>query len=174
LTELSGNAPSSARGPAARANASQRWPADIPLERFLLGWVLSSPAHASGRLGGIEASVSPTDFFLARHQIVFRCLLEMKAAGIPLDLVALVERLEARGELIEAGGAAYVASLLDGVPAVADIRYHASVLRRKAALRSVAREAERISLGALEPGADPARLAAQLHELADLLLESTG
>ena len=55
-----------------------------------------------------------------------------------MDLVTLTEALHERGELEAAGGAAYLASLLDGVPRISNVGHYAGIILRKAEQRRAA------------------------------------
>jgi len=55
--------------------------------------------------------------------------------GLPIDLLTLTDELQKTGILDEVGGAAYLSSLMDGVPKSLNIEYHARILKEKALLR---------------------------------------
>jgi len=59
---------------------------------------------------------------------------------VPVDLVTLVDALDSSGELENIGGAATVASLIDGVHRSPNIDQYAAIVRRKSAERQVAKK----------------------------------
>jgi len=83
----------------------------------------------------LALSITAEDFFRDGHKRIFKGLERLSQAGKPLDLVLLKEDLEANGDLDEAGGPAYLASLVDGVPRSTNVQYYAAVVREKSRLR---------------------------------------
>jgi len=55
--------------------------------------------------------------------------------GLPVDLLTLSEELERSGSLDEVGGAAYLSSLMDGVPKNPNVEYYAKIIKEKSLLR---------------------------------------
>ena len=53
----------------------------------------------------------------------------------PIDLVTLKDELQRANELESAGGAAYLASLTDGLPRALNIEYYAEIVKEKSTLR---------------------------------------
>jgi replicative DNA helicase len=147
------------------------WLFDLWTERLVLGLVLVNPDRAAERFDEIKSVLVADDFFAPKHRLIFKGMEEMRCCGLPLDSVCLVHQLERAGDLEPAGGFAYVASLTDGVPRIADVRFTCLTLRRKALLRIAARRAEAICEAAMERDAEPEQIALQLRDLADHLLE---
>jgi replicative DNA helicase len=81
-------------------------------ERSLIGALLMDPSM----LASVQQFISADDFALDSNRQIFSTMLEMDQAGTPIDLVTLTYELERRGKLETFGGAAYVGSLIDGVP----------------------------------------------------------
>jgi replicative DNA helicase len=55
--------------------------------------------------------------------------------GEAIDLVTLTDKLHRSGELNAAGGAAYLASICDGMPRVSNVKHYAQIVRETAKLR---------------------------------------
>lgn len=146
-------------------------PACAWVERAVLGQILADPSRAAQRLDEVSAVLCASDFFLRSHRLIFGRLQTMRSGNLPIELVTLVEALDESEELEPAGGAAYVASLLDGVPRIGDLRAPCVALRRKARLRRAVHQAERIAQAASQPDADIPDIARQLRDLASTLLE---
>lgn len=79
---------------------------------------------------GIESAC-----FDVRHQVLLRCLLEMDAAGRPIDQLTVLQRLRDLGQLEDAGGLVYVSGLIDAVPSAANVAYYAGIVVEKWRLR---------------------------------------
>jgi len=73
-----------------------------------------------------------------------------------IDLVTLTEELHRHGELEAAGGAPYLASLVDGVPRVSNVEHYARIVKEKAMLRNLIHATHSIQQKAFEgeDGAD--------------------
>jgi hypothetical protein len=82
--------------------------------------------------------LEPTDFHLPYNQVIFRHMKQLRALGMPTnDLVLLYDAIGFSNELEKVGGAAYVASLIDGLPKVSNLAHYAQTIRTKALARRV-------------------------------------
>lgn len=100
----------------------------LEAERTVLGAVLVDPTvwHA------VADRLQPGDFADARHRAAWAALSRLALAEKPLDLVTLKDALHATDDLATAGGPAYLAGLLDGVPRFAEAGVLAWAGRRAA------------------------------------------
>lgn len=80
-------------------------------------------------------------FYRRAHAIVFRAILGMARARVPVDIVTLTDDLQHSGALAECGGAEGIASLLSADSGGANLEAHARLIRRAHAKR------ERIDVG---------------------------
>ena len=105
----------------------------------------NSPDAEKAVLGGILVNnknynvvlsiISPDDFYKEAHRKIIDRIDSLVDRGIPVELLALSEDLRRQGELEEVGGAAYLASLMDGVPRNLNVEYYARIIKEKALLR---------------------------------------
>src|SRR5215469_788962 len=101
-------------------------------ERAILGAILVASANTDAALQLLE----PSDFFLPFHQVVFRHLKNLHSQGKPTsDLVLLHTSIEESNELENAGGSAFIASLIDGVPRIPNPDHYAEIVKTKAQAR---------------------------------------
>ena len=77
------------------------------------------------------------DFFLDQHRRTFQQMIVMGETQQAIDLVTLTDELHRKGELEAAGGAAYLAQLVDGVPKVSNVEHYARIVKEKALLRGL-------------------------------------
>jgi replicative DNA helicase len=77
-------------------------------------------------------------------------MIELGEAQRAIDLVTLTEELHRRGELDAAGGAAYLAQLVDGVPRVVNVDHYARIVKEKAILRNLIHASHAIQQQALD------------------------
>ena len=79
--------------------------------------------------------VDDTMFYREGHRRLFRAMFAITERGGVVDPLTLADELERRQELEHAGGREYLAFLLDAVPTVANVEYHARIVKEKALLR---------------------------------------
>jgi replicative DNA helicase len=77
------------------------------------------------------------DFYLEGHRKIFNKMLALTNDRKPIDLVTLKDELQRSDELEGAGGAAYLASLTDGLPRAINIEHYAQIVKEKATLRKL-------------------------------------
>ena len=121
-------------------------PHNLDAERSILGAILLD----NHLLNAAIEKIKTEDFFLAPHQRIFERMLELGESQQAIDLVTLTEVLARRGELEAAGGAAYVAQLLDGVPRITNVEHYARIVKEKAVLRNLIHAAHAIQQHALD------------------------
>ena len=81
-------------------------------EEALIGALLLSPKG----LFEVSQILSPDDFFLKRHEYVFRAMMEIYNEGSAVDYVSVSEKLRARGNLDEIGGQAFLTYCVNNTP----------------------------------------------------------
>src|SRR5580693_9140658 len=94
-------------------------PRDLDAERSVLGAILID----NHSLNTAVEKLKPEDFFQNQNRLIFTPMVALGEAqeGIGIDLVTVSEQLHRKGQLEAAGGAAYVAQLMDGVPRVSHV-----------------------------------------------------
>jgi hypothetical protein len=136
--------------------------ANLDAERSVLGALL---------VGAPLPDLSPEDFFKpsdsqnSAHGHIFAAMQYLKSQGRPIDLVLLTEELKRRGQLEECGGAAYVASLPDGMPKISNVEHYARIVTEKAILRRVAAKAELAREMALSSNGNAAEMLGEIAAL---------
>jgi len=96
--------------------------------------------------------LNDTMFHREGHRRLYRAMLRLFQAGQVIDVITVSEELKKTGELDNAGGVQYLAELLDAVPTAANINYHARIVRDKAVLRRLIKQANSIAEGAYQQG----------------------
>ena len=113
-------------------------PQNLEAERSVLGAILLN----NQAFQAAEAILDAGDFFREPNRHIFfamRRLAERKAA---IDLVSLKDELSVLGYLAQAGGPAYIAALVDGVPRSTNVEHYARIIKEKATLRALIHSAE--------------------------------
>jgi len=80
-------------------------------------------------------------FYVPAHQLIFKAIAALYAAGDPVDIVTVIQKLKQQGNLEEAGGAPHVADLTDRVASAANVEHHAMIVQQKYIMRCVIRNA---------------------------------
>src|SRR5713101_1908495 len=137
--------------------ASQQSIADA--ERTVLGAILvDNGAFPSAR------RLSLQDFSDRRHRATWRAMGSLDRAQLPIDLVTLKDTLLKTGDLELAGGVAYLASLVDGVPRIENVSQWSRIMKEQTRRRRVAALGEEIRAAA-KNGCAPADLQRLAEEL---------
>jgi replicative DNA helicase len=127
-------------------------PNNLEAERSILGAILLDNNALNTAIEALKAE----DFFLTQHRHVFQQMIALGEAQQAIDLVTLTEELHRVGELEAAGGAPYLASLIDGVARVSNVEHYARIVKEKAMLRNLIHATHNIQQRAFEAeeGAD--------------------
>ena len=97
--------------------------------------VLSAVMLSREALDEVRDELSPDDFFLGAHGVVFAAVLELDEQNEAIDVITIRAALEAQGKLRAVGGVAFLAELLDATPTLGHAIKHARIVRRLADLR---------------------------------------
>jgi replicative DNA helicase len=108
-------------------------PHSLEAERTVLGGILVNNSY----INVIMSSLNPEDFYREAHRQILEKMVILIDKGQPIDLLTLSEELQKSGSLDEIGGAAYLASLMDGVPRSLNIEYYVQIIKEKSLLRKL-------------------------------------
>src|SRR5579862_6961611 len=125
-------------------------PQNLDAERSVLGAILLDN-HA---LNTALKKLKPEDFALDHHRRIFIQMIELGESQQAIDLVTLSDQLHRKGELEAAGGSAYIAQLVDGVPRVTHLEHYARIVKEKAILRNLIHATHAIQQTAIEAEED--------------------
>ena len=136
-------------------------PHNLEAEQAILGAILLDQRAVEEAL----EVLSPGDFYLDRHRVVFDAVIDLAARSTPIDLVSLTEYLHSRGTLDASGGASYLNELMTVPSTAANAAYYAELVADKSMLRSLLRcgtEIQGLALNGTLSGADAADRAEEL------------
>jgi replicative DNA helicase len=108
-------------------------PHSIEAEMSVLGAMMLSP----DAIGLCVQWLDQDCFYRQAHRAIFKTLVDLFDANKPVDFVLVREALKASGQLEEVGGDAYLVTLAESVPTVANAEYYARVVKEKALLRAM-------------------------------------
>jgi replicative DNA helicase len=106
-------------------------PCNLEAERSILGAILLDDKAIHSAVETLRKE----DFYLESHRRIFEKMFTLTADGTAIDLVTLKNELQRSDELESAGGAAYLASLTDGLPRAVNIEHYSQIVKEKATLR---------------------------------------
>ena len=108
-------------------------PHSIEAEQAVIGGLLLD-ASAWDNVADV---VKQEDFYRPDHQQIFEAIGLLAGLGKPCDVVTVSEQLERNGKLDEAGGLAYLSSVVRDTPTAANVRAYADIVRERSLLRQL-------------------------------------
>ena len=112
-------------------------PCDLSAEAAILSSVLCSfdRAEQAKLMGELVQLLPPGHFYGPQNRAVWVAMLGLHADSRPIDVITLKSVLALAGQLEKAGGVAYLAQLLDEVPATAYPLEYARIVAQHARVR---------------------------------------
>lgn len=135
-------------------------PHSLEAEKTVLGGILVNNSY----LNVVLSSLSPEDFYKDAHRLILEKMIALMDKGQPIDLLTLSEEIQKSGQLEEIGGAAYLASLMDGVPRSLNIEYYVQIIKEKALLRKLILSSAKIINSSYEQQVDPDTLISEAQQ----------
>lgn len=100
-------------------------------EQSVLGCALSGEKP----LAEITATLKTEDFYRPDHRLIYDAICELYLSSKPVDIITVSDMLESKSQLNQVGGLAYIGSLPDLAPVVANAWHYADLVRQKSILR---------------------------------------
>jgi replicative DNA helicase len=125
-------------------------PQNLEAEQAVLGGVLID----NSVLPQVVEILQAQDFYRAGHRRIFEAMVALFERDDSIDLITVREILEQKNHLEDAGGTAYLASLIDMVPTAANVSFHSRIVREKALLRGLISTATEIASQSYEGSQD--------------------
>jgi replicative DNA helicase len=138
-------------------------PNSIEAEQSLLGGLMLDP-QAWDKIADI---ITAEDFYRKDHRLIFAAIAALSDGANPSDVVTVSEYLDNHGNLEQAGGLEYLATLANETPGAANARAYAKILRERATLRALISAGNEISGSAF---AAEGRTASELVDEAERLV----
>lgn len=135
-------------------------PHSLEAERAVLGAIL-----LDNRLYDQAAELlTDGDFHSEAHRKIFIRMEELSSSARAIDSVTLREALQKENDLEVVGGAAYIASLVDGVPRISNLAQYARIVKEKSILRRLIHSTNEILLRSYAAEDDPLALLEQAEQ----------
>ena len=135
-------------------------------EKALLGSILLDESA----LNIVLENLVREDFYSESHRLIFEKMSALFDGTHVIDLVTLCEELSKEGLLEKAGGAAYLASLTDGLPVgtTASVAEYCRIVKEKSIFRQLINASHNVAARAFQGAEDPVAL---LDEAQSRILE---
>jgi replicative DNA helicase len=131
-------------------NLTPEQPNSIEAEICLLGSILIDPEC----IRHCASVVQPTDFFIARHQMIYTAMLDLHARSLPIDFVTLCDALDKRNQLKDIGGTPAISSLCNSVPTAIHAHAYARIIVDASVRRGLLCAASKIAEMAYDESGD--------------------
>ena len=112
---------------------AQNVPYNLESEQAILGCVLID----NDIMTSLSDEMKVQDFYDRRHQIIFTAMLNIYKGQMQIDFTTLIAELQIKNQLVEAGGAVYLSSLIDAVYTTANISDYIQIVQDAALKRNV-------------------------------------
>jgi replicative DNA helicase len=123
----------------------------IEIEKIVIGSILLE----EGLMGEALESLTPRDFHIESHRLIYRTMIEMYERREPVDLSSVMLKLMSAGNLDKVGGMANYATIVDGVCRTDTIAYYIGQMKGRNVVREIALAAEAISEKCITDPDDP-------------------
>jgi hypothetical protein len=141
--------------PRIEAQGSFFVPANVPVERAVLGAIIDSELILSA---SIDAGLGEHDFSLSDHQRIFSAILSLRRTRVPVNYLTVAEELGNSQH-----DTALIGDLITGVVLVpSHVAHLVEIVREKSLLRKFAQLGDWLSTAACQVGARPCTLHKEL------------
>ncbi|MBQ3124964.1 MAG: replicative DNA helicase [Clostridia bacterium] len=118
---------------------------DLPFNMEAEQAVLGSALIDGESVGEAAQVLKPDDFYFSANKFIFEAVMDLFNANQAIDFVTISEQLKIKNKLDAAGGIDYLKKLSVSVPTTQNVKYYSDIIREKAILRMLIRQAESIS-----------------------------
>ena len=129
-------------------------PQNIEAEMSILGGILLD----NDAMWKVTELLRAEDFYREQHRIIMQAMVELEKLKEQCDLVTLSTALRKSGGYDAAGGAAYLAMLVDYVPTAANITYYCNIVKQTALARKLVSAGTEIATRGNDPEEDVTEL----------------
>lgn len=108
-------------------------PHSIDAEQTVIGTMLINPKTVPA----VMSVLSSEDFYKQSHCLVFSSMEKLFKTSAGIDFITISEDLKTAGNLDQAGGPAYLASLTNIIAATSNIKFHCGIVKEYAKSRNI-------------------------------------
>ena len=133
-----------------RKNELRIPPQNIDSEKAVLGSIMLR----KDAIQEVEDILTPDSFYVEKHKIIFRAMLDLTAKNEPIDMLSLSTKLSEQKLLDAIGGNQYLAEIVNIVPSSTNVKHYAEIVQKKYTLRSLIEASDFVSELAFEESDD--------------------
>lgn len=122
-------------------NPPKHPPHSTEAEQSTLGGIMVN----NRALDTIAEFLRPEHFYIASNQLIYQTLLKLSARGREIDFITVCEVLRDTGKLEDAGGMAYIGSVVNDCPSAANVVTYARIVMERAILRQLIESGQTIA-----------------------------
>ena len=127
--------------------------------------VLGASMLSKEALGNVIEILKPEDFFDVNNKIAYEILISMYMADKPIDFVTISEEFNARGVFDRLGGQPFLAELMNDVSVMANVTWHAGIVREHSIRRKLIEAGNRIITLAYQNDKATSEIIAEIEKL---------
>jgi replicative DNA helicase len=121
--------------------SAQELPFDRQAEEAVLGAILINPEVYFD----VAHFLSPQDFFLHRNRWIWEAFTSLQEQRLPIDILTVSEELERQSKLDDAGGPAYLTTLINNVPSSLHAEAYGQLVEETATRRRLLQAANQVA-----------------------------
>lgn len=121
--------------------SAQELPFDRQAEEAVLGAILINPEVYFD----VAHFLSPEDFFLHRNRWIWEAFASLQEQRLPIDILTVSEELERQSKLDDAGGPAYLTTLINNVPSSLHAEAYGQLVEETATRRRLLQAANQVA-----------------------------
>lgn len=110
-------------------------PQAVDLEEAVLGAIMLE----KDALATVVDILKPEMFYLDKHQLIYKAILNLFARSEPVDILTVTSELKKQASLDIAGGAYYITQLTNRIASTANVEYHSRIIIQKYIQRELIR-----------------------------------
>jgi replicative DNA helicase len=122
------------------------------------------------RLDDVLPYIVAADFYRPEHQVIFGAILSLLESQSTIDIVSLASALQSSGQIEQAGGSTYLASLLENFPLAVNAEAWARTVRDMSRRRQVMQACVELWQASANPAANVSEVTAEFSDLVDSVL----
>jgi len=108
-------------------------PQNLEAEQSVLGSVFVDQGTIKTLLDKLDSD----DFYQYRHKVIFTAMVELFQLDVTIDYTTLIDKLETKDLLKDAGGVEYVLGLINSVPSIANLHNYINIVIDKSITRKI-------------------------------------
>jgi len=135
-------------------------PANVDAERFVLGSILLNDVMFLQVAGMVDTG----DFMLEKHRRIFARMKDLYDRREKIDRITVCDELMKHGQLESVDGLAYLVSLDDGLPEIANLDSYVRIVKDKSTLRKLIFSAQEVINRCLIAEQEPDEILAAAEE----------